>query len=308
MATRALQTGRPSWGILLKLGATLSFSLMYVAVRLAGPVPVGQVVFFRAFFALIPLFCLAVFTVGPAKVFRTGRLRLHIFRSLTGIASMFLNFAAIKLLPLAELTGLGFAMPIFAVVLAAILLGEHVGPWRAIAVVIGFAGVVLMTAHHNPFQIAGLSSAGAGLALLAALLSAFVVIFIRQMSITERSETIVFYFMVLTALAGAVTMLRWSVPLTIPMLFWLVLCGFLGGIGQICMTYSYRFAEPSLLAPFDYVAMVWASMFGLLVFGEWPERGVLLGGAIVVGSGVFIAWRERRLQRSMAAAGSTLAT
>src|SRR5205085_4023018 len=134
---------------------------------------------------------------------------------------------------------------------------------RGSAVVIGFAGVLLMIQPHGGGGLlTGGLSAGAGLALLGSLLSAFVVIFIRQMSATERSETIVFYFMLFTAAAGALSMIWWRAPLTAGMTSWLVMAGLLGGIGQICMTFSYRYAEPSLLAPFDYVAMIWAASFG----------------------------------------------
>ncbi len=290
---------KSSIGIALKLGATLAFSLMYVAIRLAGTVPTGEVVFFRAFFALVPLFALAVFTVGPRDVVRTKRLRVHFLRSITGVTSMFLNFAALKMLPLADLTGFSFVMPIFATVLAAIMLRETVGPWRGSAVVVGFAGVLVMIEPHGGGTALlghGLSP-GAGLALLAALLSAFVVIFIRQMSTTERSETIVFYFMSFTAVTGLVSMIWWRVPLTVEMTAWLILSGLLGGIGQICMTFSYRYAEPSLLAPFDYVAMVWAALLGFAVFGEVPQQLVLIGAGIVIAAGLFIVWRERRLHK-----------
>jgi drug/metabolite transporter (DMT)-like permease len=272
---------------------------MYVVIRLAGAVPLGEVIFFRAFFALVPLFAVATFTVGPRAVLSTRRLRVHIGRSIMGVASMFLNFAALKMLPLADLTALGFVMPIFAVVLAALILGEHVGPWRGGAVVIGFGGILLMAGPptaSGEFLSHG-TSLGTTLALLAALFSAFVVIFIRQMSTTEKSETIVFYFMSLTAATGLVTMIWWRTPLTWESAVLLVLCGILGGVGQICMTYSYRFAEPSLLAPFDYVAMVWAALLGFVVFGEIPKQRVLLGATIVVASGLFIIWRERRLRK-----------
>lgn len=292
---------QPTLGIALKLGATLSFSLMYVVIRLAGSVPVGEVIFFRAFFALVPLFTTAYFTVGPRAVLRTSRLNMHFMRSIMGVASMFFNFAALKMIPLAALTGLSFVMPIFAVVLAALMLSEHVGPWRGMAVVVGFGGVLLMVGPIGGGDLfAGHgASLGTGLALLGALLSAFVVIFIRQMSTTERSETIVFYFMCFTALAGAVTMIWWRVPLGAAAAAWLVLCGLLGGIGQLCMTYSYRFAEPSLLAPFDYVAMVWASALGFAVFGEIPQERVFAGSAVVIASGLFILWRERRLHKAI---------
>jgi drug/metabolite transporter (DMT)-like permease len=112
------------------------------------------------------------------------------------------------------------------------------------------------------------------------------------MSATERSEAIVFYFMSTSAIAGLVVMAFDRVPLTWMQVFWLVLCGISGGLGQILMTYSYRYGEPSLLAPFDYTAMVWAMLLGWFVLGEHPQAMVLAGSAIVIASGLLIAWRE----------------
>lgn len=283
------------FGISLKLGSSLAFSLMYSAIKLAGRVPVGEVVFFRAAFSFVPLFLLARWTVGHAAVVRTERPILHVARSLAGVTSMFLYFAALMLLPLAELTAFGFVAPLFVVVLAALLLGEKVGSFRWGAALIGFGGVLLMLDPRGGIGRLPLSgfSTGAGLALVAALLSAFVVIFIRQMSATERSETIVFYFMLVCAVAGAATMVWTRASLTDMQTFWLVLCGILGGIGQICMTYSYRYSEPSLLAPFDYVTMIWAVLLGYFIFGEIPKAVVMAGAALVCAAGLVIIWRER---------------
>jgi drug/metabolite transporter (DMT)-like permease len=290
-----------SRGIALKIGATLAFSLQYVGIKLAGSVPVGEVVFFRAFFALIPLFILTTYTVGLGPMMRTDRPLLHLVRSAVGATGMFLNFAALKLLPLADITAFGFVQPIFAVVLAALILKEVVGPYRGAAVVIGFAGVLLMIQPHGGlFAIAlhGLS-AGAGLALTGALSSAFVIIYIRQMSATQKSETIVFYFMTFCAVVGALTMIWWRTPLTWTSATWLILAGVSGGFGQIAMTFSYRYAEPSLLAPFDYTSMIWAVAFGYVIFGEIPALLVLVGAAVVTAAGVFIAFREHRLGREL---------
>jgi drug/metabolite transporter (DMT)-like permease len=263
----------PGLGIGLKLGATLSFSLMYAAVKLAGEVPVGEEIFFRSFFALVPLFILAGFTAGIAEVVRTKRPVMHLLRSLAGVSSMFLNFAALQTLPLADITAFSFVMPIFAVVLAVILLKERVGLYRSVAVGVGFCGVMLMI---EPYGGAGAiifasSSKGAGLAIGGALLSAFVVVFIRQMSATEKSQAIVFYFMSTSATAGALVMIGHHVMPDARTAFWLVMSGIFGGLGQICMTYSYRYAEPSLLAPFDYVAMVWATGLGYLLSRTFPN-------------------------------------
>ncbi|MEI9994557.1 MAG: DMT family transporter [Rhizomicrobium sp.] len=291
-----------SRGIALKLGATLAFALQYVGIKLAGNVPVGEIVFFRAFFALIPLFLLATRTVGLKAAVHTARPGLHIVRGAVGATGMFLNFAALERLPLADITAFGFVQPIFAVVLAALVLKETVGPHRGAAVVIGFAGILLMIEPHGGlFAIAGHGlSGGALLALTGAFCSAFVVIYIRQMSASEKSETIVFWFMSFCAVVGAATMLWWRVPLRWDQAGWLVAAGIAGGVGQIAMTFSYRYAEPSLLAPFDYIGMIWAVAFGYLIFAEVPALPVIAGAAVVTAAGAFIAWREHRLGRELA--------
>jgi drug/metabolite transporter (DMT)-like permease len=253
-----------SLGIALKTGASLAFSLMYTAIKMAGPVPVGEVIFFRAFFAMVPLFALSALTVGPLAVIRTGR-------------------------------------PVFAVVLSAVILHETVGRFRWGAVGVGFAGVLLMIEPHGGILgiFAHSFSKGAAFALGGAFLSAFVVVFIRQMSVTERSETIVFYFMLTCSLAGAVSMIWFHAALTLSLAAWLALAGVLGGIGQICMTFSYRYAEPSLLAPFDYIAMVWAVLLGYFVFGEIPQTLVMAGAGVVIVAGLFIVWREHVRHRNV---------
>jgi drug/metabolite transporter (DMT)-like permease len=117
-------------GITLKLAATFIFSLMYAIIKLVNGVPVGEVIFFRSFFALLPLLLISNFTIGLAKVARTARPRWHLVRSIAGTSSMFLNFGAVQRLHLADVTGLSFVAPIFAVLLAAFMLREKVGPWR----------------------------------------------------------------------------------------------------------------------------------------------------------------------------------
>lgn len=289
----------PALGIALKLAATFFFSLMYVAIRLAPDAPIGEVVFFRGLFALVPVLALSYATNGPSALIRTERPWLHLRRAIAGAASMFLNFYAVTRIPLAELTAFSFVMPIFATVLAALVLGERVGPHRAVAVVAGFSGVLLMTqAHGAPdFHSSVGASLGAAAAIGGALLSAFVVVFIRHMSATESSEAIVFFFMSACAASGAVAMAFERPTFSPAELGWLVACGVLGGAGQVCMTYSYRFAEPSLLAAFDYTAMVWAVAFGFFIFAERPAALVLAGAGVVIASGLYIGWRERRLHR-----------
>jgi drug/metabolite transporter (DMT)-like permease len=272
---------------------------MYATLRLAGSVPVGEEVFFRAFFALVPVLLLSSRTIGLRATFHTKRPFMHAARSLVGVSSMFMNFTALAMLPLADLTAFGFVSPIFAVVLAAIVLREKVGPRRWSAVAAGFLGVLVMLAPHG--GLTGLTSfgfsTGALLALSAAFFSAVVVVLIRSMHQTERGETIIFYFMSTCSLVGAISMAFYHVALSWESALWLVISGILGGLGQIGMTFSYRYAEPSLLAPFDYMSMIWAVALGWYLFSEVPSFWVMLGAAIVIASGLFIIWRERQLRR-----------
>jgi drug/metabolite transporter (DMT)-like permease len=171
-----------------------------------------------------------------------------------------------------------------------------------LAVAAGFAGVMLMLEPQGGLRhiIASGPTSGSAMAVSGAFLSAFVIVYIRQMSATETSEAIVFYFMSVGAVVGAITMIWWHAPLTWIEAVLLTVCGLLGGIGQTCMTYSYRYGEPSLLAPFDYLGMVWAVLFGFFLFGEIPERMVIAGSVIVIAAGLIIVWREHRHHRVLA--------
>jgi drug/metabolite transporter (DMT)-like permease len=293
--------GTPLTGIALKVAATVAFSLMTATVRYLGHFPTGELVFFRCFFSLVPLLVVALWTGGIVAAISTRRPGLHLARSMIGTFSMFFYFTAVTLLPLTDSTALSFVMPIFSVILAAVILKESVGLWRWGAVLIGFAGVLLMLEPHGGVVslVAGGLSLGAAAGLTGSFFSAFVVIFIRQMSTTERSEAIVFYFMMTCSILGAITMVwdaQWPNGFEFVLL---VLSGILGGIGQICMTYSYRYAEPSLLAPFDYIAIVWATILGFLIFHELPVIEVIIGSAIIIGSGIFITWREHRRRQEI---------
>lgn len=288
-------------GIALKLLATLSFSLMYVFIKLAGDVPLSQQILFRCLFSLPVVFAVAPFTVGFAAVVRTRRPLVHFTRAMVGLSALCLTISSVHYIPLADVTAFGFVMPIFAVIMAALILRETVGPWRWGAVLIGFLGVMLMCQPHGGIlgiveNIFG-NSIGAALALGGAFMSSFVVIFVRQMNSTEKSETIVFYFMFISTIVSALASLWWHVSLSWEQMLWLALSGVAGGIGQVAMTYSYRFAEPSLLASFDFTSMVWATLFGYLLFAEIPAMIMLVGAGIVIGSGSFIAWREHRQRK-----------
>jgi drug/metabolite transporter (DMT)-like permease len=182
------------------------------------------------------------------------------------------------------------------VALAAVLLGETVRLHRWSAVAIGFVGVVIMVSPHLGQGFAQDAAAiGIGLAVANALLVAFTMIFIRMMTGTESALAITFYFQLTCTIVSLLTLpFAWANP-TFEQLVLLVSLGVLGGIGQLCMTNGYRFAQASTLANFDYAAMIWAILFGWLFFAELPAGAVYVGAAIVIASGLFIAWRERQL-------------
>ena len=296
---------RPLAGIALKLAATLSFSLMAAIARgLGGAYPLGQIVFFRASFALIPIAGLILFSRMRMAELATERPVSHVLRSIAGVGAMFSYFAALAYLPLADVTAIGFASPLFVVALAAIVLGEQVHAHRWSAVAIGFVGVLIMVSPHLQQSDAGAPWIGLACAFAAAIFTAFAMVAIRRMSGTESATAIALYFQ-LTCMAVSVATLpfAWVTPNSRD-LGLLMLIGVLGGFGKLFMTNSYRFAQASMLANFDYAAMVWAILFGWLLFSELPAAAVYLGAAIVIASGIYIAWRERQLGIERAVRGA----
>ena len=288
---------QPLFGIGLKIAATMAFTLMAAIARYLGDhIPVGQLVFFRSAFAFLPIGAVMLFSGHSIGMLATKRPLLHLRRSFTGVLAMFTYFGALTFLPLADVTAISFASPLMVVALAALLIGETVRLYRWSAVAIGFVGVLIMVSPHLGDGFGhGTAGIGLGLAVANALLVAFTMIFIRMMAGIEPALTIAFYFQLTCTLVSLATLpFAWVTP-TVDELFLLILLGILGGFGQLLMTNSYRFAQASTLANFDYAAMIWAILFGWLFFAELPAAAVYVGAVIVIASGVFIAWRERQL-------------
>lgn len=302
-------------GILFKVAAVGLISVMGALIKgLGDTYPTGQIVFVRSLFALIPVILLVLWS-GGLRQLRTRRPWLHVSRSVTGFGAMLCSFAALGLLPLADATALGFVSPLMATALAGPLLGERVRLNRWAAVLVGFAGVILMVrpvgAVTGP-SLYGFLPVGVCFALLGALGVALAMISIRRMSSTEPSITIVFYFTLTSTVLGALTLPFAAVLPTAKDAAVMVCIGLVGGIGQILLTNAYRLVPASALAPFDYMAMVWALVIGYVVFGEMPQPAVLVGAAIVIGSGLFLLIRghsrnPRRLQAPAAAIGGRTA-
>jgi len=287
----------PLIGIALVLAATLAFTLMAALVRYLGQtVPLGEVVFTRSFFALIPLLAFLAWRRELTTALRVNSLFAHVSRSVTGVFAMFMNFAALALLPLADATAIGFAAPIFSVVLAALFLGEVVRVRRWTAVGVGFVGVLVMLSPYVGSAPRGTGATlGAFLALAGAFTVAGAMTQVRHLSRTETTGSLVFYFSVVCCVCGLAT-LPWGWTVPTPREFGLMVAmGFLGGIGQILITESYRHAPAAVVAPFAYSAMIYSIVIGYIWFSEVPETVVLAGAAIVIAAGLFVIWRERKL-------------
>jgi len=269
-----------------------------IAKWLVAEYPVSEVVFFRCLFALVP--CgLLVATHGGLAALRTRRLKDHALRSGSQFLSMVAIFTAFRMMPLADAVAIQFASPLFLTVLSIFLLGERVGLHRWSAVLVGFAGVLVMV-RPGP----GLLESGALFALANAVISASVTIAMRRMSLTESSTTLVAYQGLFTALLGACLLpFGWVTPHGWVAFALLASAGVLSGIGQYCWTQAFRFAPAAVAAPFSYMAMIWALGFGFVLWGEVPTVGLLAGGVVVAGSGLYILYREtvrRRVAGSVA--------
>jgi drug/metabolite transporter (DMT)-like permease len=288
-------------GIALKLISALLFAAMSALVRDLGKVaPVGQMVFFRSAFAILPVVVIYAFRGELGTAVRTSRPLGQLGRGLLSVGGMFSNFAALVRLPLADATAISFASPLITVALAAIVLKERVRIYRWSAVLVGFAGVIVMLIPHfevGHYAAIGAATAAIGslLALASAMCNAGTVIQTRRLTQSETTSSIVFYFSAVCAIAGALTLpFDWYTP-SAGELTGLISLGVLGGLAHILLTESYRHAAASVVAPFDYTSMLWALVLGYWLFGELPETLVYVGASIVASAGLFVIWRERQL-------------
>lgn len=291
-------SSRPMTGIALNLCALLVLvSMAGVVKSVSAHVPTGQAVFSRAFFSL-PFILGWIALQGPLiDGLRMRRPKMHLLRGLLGSATLGMNFLALALLPLPEVTTIGFAAPVLTLVFAVLFLGEKVRLFRWTAVALGLVGVLIVVWPR--LSLGGETDAmmrlGALMALGAASCAALVKIIVRNMVTTETTPSIVFWFAIIASLLSLVTLpFGWVWP-SGEVLALLVLTGALGGVGQLMMTASYRFADASALAPFWYVQLFFASFIGYVFFGEVPTGPMLAGAALVIGSGLLILYREAQL-------------
>ncbi len=288
----------PLRGIGLKIASVVIFIAMQSLIKAASDhVPPGEAVFFRSFFAIPVIVVWLYLRHELHEGVGTRNPMGHLWRAVVGTMSMGLSFASLGFLPLPEVTALGYAAPLLVVIFAAMFLGEKVGAWRLGAVGLGLFGVLIVLSPRLSVG-AGASHAqvlGATLALGGAVFSALAQIFIRKLVQTERTATIVFWFSFNAAALSLVTLpFGWVVPSWTEAAL-LIMAGILGGVAQIFLTSSYRYADASLVAPFEYASMLFALAIGYAVFDEIPTLTMLAGASLVVCAGILIIWRERKL-------------
>lgn len=300
MSAASAVVQNPLAGIGLKVASVVIFVAMASLIKAAGQLPAGQIVFFRSFFAVFPILAVLAWRHELRHSLSTSRPMSHLLRGLVGVGSMACGFFALTRLPLPEAITLSYAQPLLVVVFSALFLHEQIRVHRWTAVAVGLVGVLVISWPKLTLSGAGSplgqeAAAGVIAALAAAGLSAIALLAVRNLVTTERTSTIVLWF----SLSAAVLSLA-SLPLgwaAISATQWVLLVssGICGGIAQILMTESYRHAEASTVAPFEYTSMLVGIVVGYLAFGDVPTAYTLIGGAIVIGSGVFIIWRERQL-------------
>jgi drug/metabolite transporter (DMT)-like permease len=296
---------RPLAGIALRLLTALLLAVMFALVKLAATrgVHVVESLFYRQIGSALCAMGLVAAGAGFASL-RTRRVGAHVIRMVLGVTAMGLNFLAMIMLPLAEATSIGFTVPIFATVLAALLLGEPTGKWRWGAVAAGFAGVLLII-QPGSGEVATL---GAAVAILAALLTAMVTIVIRRLGATEKTPTTVFWFAISSLVPLGLLMMRYGGMHDGET--WAILAGLAlaGGLAQITLTAALRLASVALVMPMDYTSLLWATLLGFWIFAELPTPWVWAGAPVIIASGLVIVWREHRLSRRSALAAAAVVT
>ena len=293
---------QPLAGIALRLLTAILLATMFALVKLAAlrGVNLVETLFYRQIGSAVCAIGLVAAGPGFASL-RTRRIGAHVSRMTLGMTAMALNFLAMIMLPLAEATAIGFTVPIFSTVLAAMLLNEPTGRWRWGAVAAGFLGVLLIVQPGSGSVQLG----GASIALLAALMTAAVTVVVRRLGATERASTTVFWFAFSSLVPLGLLMLAFAQahdPVS-----WAVLAGLAlaGGLAQLTLTQSLRLAPVAMVMPMDYTSLLWATLFGVWLFAEMPTSWTWVGAPVIIGSGLVIVWREHRLARRAALAAET---
>ena len=270
-----------------------AFSVMDVIVKWTDEYPVGQVLFFRGFCGLIPI----LFIIPKERYvdfYKTSRPLLHFKRCIAGIIALISIIIALRNLPLATVVSVTFAAPIFTTIFSIFLLNEKVGFYRWLAVMVGFIGIIVISepgfSSLNFYFI---------LPIIFCLGLSYVAITIRRLSTTEPVWLIGFFFSISIMILSFFTFYQnWLLPNLVD-LFLLSMIGILGGLANLWLTQSYKLSEVSLVTPLKYLALVFAIIFGYLIWDEIPTTKTLIGAILVIASSIIIFRREMVLKKNL---------
>ncbi len=292
--------GGPLRGVTLKVASVCCFVVMATLLKATETIPSGELVFCRCFFAILPVLAWLVWRGQLRAALHTANPLGHVVRAIIGTSSMGLGFFALTRLPLPEATAIGYAAPLLIVVFSALLLKESVHVFRWTAVLLGLVGVVIilwprLTLFSGGQALGNSEAIGAIAAFGGAVLSAFAMMQVRKLTRTERTEAIVVYFFISASVMSLATIpFGWAMP-TPAQAALLVGAGFFGGIGQLLLTACYRYADMSVIAPFEYVSLLLTLVIGFAVFGDIPTLAMVMGAIIIVASGIAVILREHYL-------------
>ena len=276
------------------VGSVVCFSVMDICVKWLDYYPVGQVLFLRFFIGFIPIF----FIIPKDKLltfYKTSRPGLHTFRAISGAAAIIALFIGLRELPLADVVSLTFGGPIFVTVASIFFLSEKVGIKRWSAVLLGFIGMLLIVQPAfidlNFYYVTP---------IVFCIFFACVAISVRSLSKTEPNYRIAFYFTVLCSILGLATIFTgdWILPTKIDFIIFMIM-GLCGSIANLLLTQSYRLAEASLVTPIKYLSLVFAIVFGFLIWSEIPKLLTLFGALLVITSSLIIFTRENKLKKQI---------
>ena len=290
-----MPTDRVLAGLGYRLLAVLLLATMSALIKLAQAqgAHLFEIMFWRQLSA-VPLVLGWVAASDGLGSLRTDRFGAHLTRTSVGLVGMFFTFGAVLLLPLAEAQTLAFTVPIFATILGAVVLREATGWHRWGAVIAGFAGVVIVTQPGSgTFPLIG-----AVVGLIAALFVAVVAILLRSIGRTESPGTTTFYFSALSVPPLAIFYAFNMAPHSPGTWAVMIACGLFGGAGQLAFTAALKYAPVSAVMPMDYSGLVWATLYGWLLFDVLPTPYTWIGAPLIIASGLYIAWREQRLART----------
>jgi len=282
-------------GVLYMVASVICFSIMDICIKWLNYYPIGEVFFARFFIGLFPIF----FIIPKEKIFtfyKTKRLGLHAFRAITGSLAIIALFFGLRELPLADVISLTFGGPIFVTIGSILFLSEKVGIKRWAAVILGFAGMLLIVQpafiELNYYYFSP---------IIFCIFFACVAISVRSLSKTEPIYRIAIYFTILNCLLGLATLpYGWVMPSNGDIIIFIIM-SVCGSVGNLLLTQSYRISEASLVTPIKYLSLVFAIVFGFLIWNEIPKLLTILGSGLVIISSFIIFVRESQLKKKIIA-------